>query len=177
MEEIGAPAQEFGEIYVRSATQIISQAAGRGSFGRGHPDKPMRHEPSTLLRMPTGTVKWYDADKGFGFVTSDEGEDVFVHVSTLPAGVPALKPGTKIEFGVVDGRRGKQALSVTVLSAPASVVKGSRKPAGDLAGQIEDLIKVLDSVSGDLQRGKYPVDAKSQKIAAVLRAVANDLDV
>jgi CspA family cold shock protein len=57
------------------------------------------------------------------------------------------------------------------------VVKGSRKPAGDLAGQIEDLIKVLDSVSGDLQRGKYPVDAKSQKIAAVLRAVANDLDV
>ncbi len=127
--------------------------------------------------MPTGTVKWYDADKGFGFVTSDEGEDVFVHVSTLPAGVPSLKPGTKIEFGVVDGRRGKQALSVTVLSAPPSVVKGSRKAAGDLAGQIEDLIKVLDSVSGDLQRGKYPADAKSQKIAAVLRAVANDLDV
>ena len=45
--------------------------------------------------MPTGTVKWYDSEKGFGFITSDEGDDVFVHVSTLPAGVAALKPGTK----------------------------------------------------------------------------------
>jgi CspA family cold shock protein len=127
--------------------------------------------------MPTGTVKWYDAEKGFGFITSDEGEDVFVHVSTLPAGVPSLKPGSKVEFGVVDGRRGKQALSVNVLSAPASVVKGSRKPAGDLAGVIEDLIKLLDGVSNQLQHGKYPPDATAQKVAAVLRAVADDLDV
>lgn len=127
--------------------------------------------------MPTGTVKWYDAEKGFGFITSDEGEDVFVHVSTLPAGVPALKPGSKVEFGVVDGRRGKQALSVHVLSAPASVVKGSRKPAGDLAGVIEDLIKLLDGVSNQLQHGKYPPDATASKVAAVLRAVADDLDV
>lgn len=127
--------------------------------------------------MPTGTVKWYDAEKGFGFITSDEGEDVFVHVSTLPAGVPALKPGSKVEFGVVDGRRGKQALSVNVLSAPASVVKGSRKPAGDLAGVIEDLIKLLDGVSNQLQHGKYPPDATAGKVAAVLRAVADDLDV
>ena len=127
--------------------------------------------------MPTGTVKWYDAEKGFGFITSDEGEDVFVHVSTLPAGVPSLKPGSKVEFGVVDGRRGKQALSVNVLSTPASVVKGSRKPAGDLAGVIEDLIKLLDGVSNQLQHGKYPPDATAQKVAAVLRAVADDLDV
>ena len=127
--------------------------------------------------MPTGTVKWYDAEKGFGFITSDEGEDVLVHVSTLPAGVPSLKPGSKVEFGVVDGRRGKQALSVNVLSAPASVVKGSRKPAGDLAGVIEDLIKLLDGVSNQLQHGKYPPDATAQKVAAVLRAVADDLDV
>ena len=127
--------------------------------------------------MPTGTVKWYDAEKGFGFITSDEGEDVFVHVSTLPAGVPALQPGSKVEFGVVDGRRGKQALSVNVLSAPASVVKGSRKPAGDLAGVIEDLIKLLDGVSNQLQHGKDPPDATASKVAAVLRAVADDLDV
>lgn len=127
--------------------------------------------------MPTGTVKWYDAEKGFGFVTSDEGEDVFVHVSTLPAGVASLKPGTKIEFGVVDGRRGKQALSVKVLSPMPSVVKGTRKAAADLAGVIEDVIKVLDSVSGQLQHGKYPPDDKSRKIAAMLRAIADDLDV
>ena len=77
--------------------------------------------------MPTGTVKFYDAEKGFGFVTSEDGEDVFVHVSTLPAGVAALKPGMKIEFGIVDGRRGKQALSVKVLGTPPSVVKGNAR--------------------------------------------------
>lgn len=127
--------------------------------------------------MPTGTVKWYDSEKGFGFITSDEGDDVFVHVSTLPSGVAALKPGTKVEFGVVDGRRGKQALSLTVLSAAPSVVKGSRKPADDMAIIIEDLIKLLDGVSNQMRRGKYPQDAAAQKVAAVLRAVADDLDI
>ena len=127
--------------------------------------------------MPTGSVKWYDADKGFGFISSDEGDDVFVHVSSLPEGVAALKPGTKLEFGVVDGRRGKQALSVKILSAPPSVVKGSRKDAGDLAGVIEDLIKLLDGLSNQLQRGKYPPDDMARKTAAVLRAVATDLDI
>ena len=127
--------------------------------------------------MPTGTVKWYDSEKGFGFITSDEGDDVFVHVSTLPSGVAALKPGTKVEFGVVDGRRGKQALSLTVLSAAPSVVKGSRKPADDMAIIIEDLIKLLDGISNQMRRGKYPQDAAAQKVAAVLRAVADDLDI
>lgn len=127
--------------------------------------------------MPTGIVKWYDAEKGFGFITSDEGDDVFVHVSTLPAGVAALKPGAKVEFGVVDGRRGKQALSLIVLSAPPSVVKGSRKPADDMAIIIEDLIKLLDGVSNQMRRGKYPQDAAAQKVAAVLRAVADDMDI
>jgi CspA family cold shock protein len=127
--------------------------------------------------VPTGTVKWYDAEKGFGFISSDEGDDVFVHVSTLPDGVTSLKAGTKLEFGVVDGRRGKQALSVTVLSQAPSVVKGTRKPADDVAIIIEDLIKLLDSVSNQLRRGKYPPDAQAHKVAAVLRAVADDLDV
>lgn len=127
--------------------------------------------------MPTGTVKWYDTEKGFGFLASDDGDDVFVHASTLPAGVTALKAGTKVEFGVVDGKRGKQALSVTVLAAAPSVVKGKRKPADDMAVIVEDLIKLLDGVSNQLRRGKYPPDAAAQKVAAVLRAVADDLDV
>lgn len=127
--------------------------------------------------VPTGTVKFYDADKGFGFVTSEDGEDVFVHVSTLPAGVTALKPGMKIEFGIVDGRRGKQALSVHILSAPASVVKGNRKKADDMAVILEDLIKLLDGVSNQLRHGKYPPDATAQKTASLLRAVADDLDI
>ena len=84
--------------------------------------------------MATGTVKWFNDAKGFGFINSDEGEDVFVHVSTLPAGVPSLKPGTKVEFGIVDGKRGKQALTVAIIGPPPSIVKSSRKDAGDLAG-------------------------------------------
>ena len=127
--------------------------------------------------MPTGTVKWYDSEKGFGFITSDEGDDVFVPVSTLPEGVAALKPGTKVDFGVVDGRRGKQALSLSILSAAPSVVKSSRKPADDMAVIIEDVIKLLDGVSNQLRRGKYPADEHAKKTAAVLRAVADDLDV
>jgi CspA family cold shock protein len=126
--------------------------------------------------VPTGTVKWYDAEKGFGFISSDEGEDVFVHVSNLPAGVTALKPGTKVDFGVVDGRKGKQVLSMSILAAAPSVVKGSRKPADDMAVIVEDVIKLLDGVSNQLRRGKYPQDAAAKKVAAVLRAVADDLD-
>lgn len=127
--------------------------------------------------MPTGKVKWYDIEKGFGFLSSDEGEDVFVHSSTLPAGVDALKPGSRVEFGIVDGKRGKQALSVVVLEAPPSVVKSNRKPAEDMAVIVETLIRLLDDTGNDLRRGRYPKDDKARKVAQVLRAVADDLDV
>ena len=129
------------------------------------------------MTVPTGKVKWYDTEKGFGFLASDEGEDVFVHSSTLPAGVESLKPGTKVVFGIVDGKRGKQALSVVVLEQPPSVVKAHRKPAEDMAVIVETLIRLLDDTGNDLRRGRYPKDDKSRKVAQVLRAVADDLDV
>ncbi len=126
--------------------------------------------------MPTGKVKWYDAEKGFGFLTSDDGEDVFVHGNSLPSGVTTLKGGTRVEFGVVDGKKGKTALSLTVLEPTASVVKAKRKPAEEMSIIVETLIKLLDDVGNDLRRGRYPADAKGTKVAAVLRAVADDLD-
>jgi cold shock protein len=127
--------------------------------------------------VPTGHVKWYDVDKGFGFIaTDDEGEDVFVHLSALPAGVPSLKPGTRVEFGVAEGRRGTQAMSLRLLDPLPSVTKSRRKDADDLAIIIEDLIKMLDNVGGSLRRGKYPDDRTATKLAAVLRAVAEDFD-
>ena len=126
--------------------------------------------------MPTGKVKWYDAEKGFGFISSDEGEDVFVHSNALPAGVSTLRGGTRVEFGVVDGKKGKTALSLTVLDRTASVVKATRKPAEEMAIIVETLIRLLDDVGNDLRRGRYPADAKAAKTAAVLRAVASDLD-
>jgi CspA family cold shock protein len=126
--------------------------------------------------VPTGKVKWYDADKGFGFLSDDEGADVFLHANALPAGVTSLKGGTRVEFGVVEGRRGAQALSLRVLDPVPSVVARTRKPADDTAVIVEDLIKMLDGVSNTLRRGKYPDTSMSTKVAAVLRAVADDFD-
>jgi cold shock protein len=126
--------------------------------------------------VPTGKVKWFDAERGFGFIASDEGDEVFLHASALPAGSASPKPGTKVDFGVADGRRGPQALSVKVLDPLPSVVKAQRKPADDMAIIVEDLIKVLDSVGNGLRRGRYPEKAKATQVAALLRAVADDLE-
>ncbi len=129
--------------------------------------------------MPTGQVKWYDIEKGFGFLTREDGPDVFVHSSALPAGVNELKNGTRVEFGVAQGRRGEQALQVRVLDPLPSVVQATkqaaRKDPDEMTVIVEDLIKLLDDVSGSLRRGKYPDASTSRKVAAVLRAVAGDL--
>ncbi|QTE29841.1 cold-shock protein [Pengzhenrongella sicca] len=126
--------------------------------------------------MPTGKVKWFDTEKGFGFIASDEGNEVFLHASALPAGAPAPKPGTKVDFGVADGRGGPQALSVRVLDPIPSVAKAARKPVDDMVVIVEDLIKVLDKVGNDLRRGRYPEKARGAKYAALLRAVADSLE-
>jgi cold shock protein len=125
--------------------------------------------------VPSGRVKWYDTEKGFGFIARDDGGDVFVHTSALPEGVTELKPGARVEFGVVDGRRGEQALTVRLLDPLPSVAKTQRKDAEDMAAIVEDLIKLLDSVGNQLRRGRYPSAAEGRKVAAVLRAVADDL--
>ncbi len=126
--------------------------------------------------MPTGKVKWYDVEKGFGFLSRDDGGDVFVHGSVLPEGVPALKPGARVEFGVVDGKRGEQALSLRVLDPVPSVSKALRKSPDDMTPILEDLIRLLDGVSNTYRRGRHPDPKSGQKVAAVLRAVADDLD-
>ncbi len=126
--------------------------------------------------MPSGKVKWYDTDKGFGFVTSDEGEDVFVPKTALPTGTDSLKGGQRVEFGVAQGKRGAQALQLKVIDAPPSLAKAARKSAEDMTVIVEDLIKLLDGVSSSLHRGRYPEKAAGKKIAAVLRAVADDMD-
>ena len=129
-----------------------------------------------MRTVPTGKVKWYDSEKGFGFLATEDGDEVFVHASSLPAGVEALKPGSKVEFGVADGKRGPQALSIRILDAPASVTKAARKPADDMAVILEDLIKLLDGTSNQLRRGRYPDDKHARQVAMMLRKVADDLD-
>ncbi len=125
--------------------------------------------------MPSGKVKWFSADKGFGFLSREDGADVFVHRDALPSGVTELKPGQRVEFGIVEGRRGDQALQVKVLDPLPSVTQVSRRPAEELVPIIEDLIKLLDKTSNTLRRDRYPEREEARKVAAVMRAVADDI--
>ena len=79
-----------------------------------------------VLLVPTGKVKWYDAEKGFGFLARDDGGEVFVHSSALPAGTTTLGKGQRVEFGIVEGRKGAQALQVRLLEAPPNVAAALR---------------------------------------------------
>ena len=63
-----------------------------------------------------GTVKWFKGKKGYVFITSDQGQDVFVHYSAIAGdGYKALDEGAKVEFEVADGKKGKQAANVKAL--------------------------------------------------------------
>ena len=63
-----------------------------------------------------GTVKWFNAKKGFGFISDEEGKDVFVHFSALQMdGFKVLEEGDKVEFEVVNGEKGPQAANVIKL--------------------------------------------------------------
>ena len=66
--------------------------------------------------MATGTVKWFNADKGYGFITADSGDEVFVHFSEIQGdGFRTLEEGQKVEFEVTKGDRGPQASGVQKL--------------------------------------------------------------
>jgi CspA family cold shock protein len=69
--------------------------------------------------MAVGTVKWFNADKGYGFIASDGGEDVFVHFTAIQAtGYRSLNEGQIVEFDVEQGRKGAQAANVRVVDRP-----------------------------------------------------------
>jgi CspA family cold shock protein len=131
------------------------------------------------LLVPTGKVKWFDSDKGFGFLARDDGGEVFVHSSALPAGTTALRQGQRVEFGIVEGRKGAQALQVRLLEAPATVAaapKVPRKKPDEMVPIIEDLMKILDSFSDVYRRGKHPDAKEAKQVASLLRGLADDLD-
>jgi len=126
--------------------------------------------------MPTGKVKWFSLEKGFGFIASDEGEDVYLASSALPEGVATVKPGTKLEFSVIDSRKGPQAMSVHIVDAPVSLAENSRVNNDDLAAMIEDTIKILDRVGNGLRQGRDPSGTEAERLGRVLRGIASQLE-
>jgi CspA family cold shock protein len=126
--------------------------------------------------MPIGRVKWFSLEKGFGFISNEEGEDVYLASDALPAGVTTVKPGTKLEFGVAEGRKGPQALSVRIIDEPASVVANTRINADDLATIIEDTIKMLDKVGNGLRHGRHPSGPDAERLGRVLKGIAAQIE-
>jgi cold shock protein len=131
--------------------------------------------------VPTGKVKWFDTDKGFGFLSQEDGPDVYVHADALPDGIDTLKPGTRVEFGIAQGRRGEQALQVRVLDRPASVSRNQRdakrKKPDEMATIVEDLIRLLDGAGEAYRHGRYPDPKTAKPTAKLLRALADELEL
>ncbi|GAA1796811.1 MULTISPECIES: cold-shock protein [Leucobacter] len=126
--------------------------------------------------MPSGKVRFYDEEKGFGFIQGDDGQQVYLHASVIPDGAD-IAAGTRLEYGIADGRRGPAALSVRVIDTPRLARRGNRKSADEMSVIIEDLVKLLDAVGGRLKQGQYPERAQSRQIATMLKKVAEDFDV
>lgn len=124
--------------------------------------------------MPSGRVKFFDEAKGFGFIAGDDGVEVFLHASAVPEDA-RIKPGARVEYGIADGRRGPQALSLRVLSAPATA-RAKRRDTEDMAIIVEDLVRLLDTIGNDLRHGRYPSASHGSTVAQMLRRVADDLD-
>jgi cold shock protein len=69
-----------------------------------------------VAKVAEGTVKWFSNEKGYGFISQPEGEDVFVHFSAIETeGYKSLQEGQAVEFEVTDGPKGKQAANVRLL--------------------------------------------------------------
>src|SRR4051812_16579292 len=99
---------------------ITLRCGRRAGESRGRPADKIRGRASAAasprLRMAQGTVKWFNADKGYGFIAVDGGRDVFVHYSAIQMdGYRSLEEGQRVEFEITQSDRGSQAESVRML--------------------------------------------------------------
>ena len=133
------------------------------------------------MDVPNGKVKWFDAEKGFGFLSQEDGPDVYVRSEALPDGVSTLKSGTRVEFGIAQGRRGDQALQVKILDRPVSVSRNQRdakrKKPDEMAPIVEDLIRLLDGIGETYRHGRHPEARTAKPAAKLLRALADELEL
>jgi cold shock protein len=81
--------------------------------------------------MASGTVKWFDPNRGYGFIRPEQGEDVFVHISAVQAsGLQTLQEGQAVEFDIEQGRKGPQAVNVRVRLGRVGMTRRSCLPPG-----------------------------------------------
>ena len=130
------------------------------------------------MHVPIGKVKWYDAERGYGFVSNPGNEDCYVSKQVLPDGVEELHQGQRIDFDFAAGRRGPQALRVKLLDTPRVSKKSQHKYEPEkLHGMVSDLVTLLESkVQPLLRSGRYPDRKTGHQVAEILRAVAKELD-
>jgi cold shock protein len=132
--------------------------------------------------VPTGKVKWFDAEKGFGFLSQEDGPDVYVHADALPAGAAkTLKAGTRVEFGIAQGRRGDQALQVHILdkqqSVSRNVAAAKRRKPEEMTLIVENVIKLLEDIREGYEHGRPPSRDLAKKVSPALRVLADEFEL
>jgi CspA family cold shock protein len=99
--------------------------------------------------MPSSSVKWFDSKKGFGFIVGPEGEDVFVHFSSIEGdGFRSLKDGEPVEYEIVRGEKGLSAQRVRRLNASEGEKEKVSRPAAQASGRPENASAVEQAVEG-----------------------------
>ncbi len=108
-----------------------SSASARRSKLYQHPPRSSTHDPWRSIHMPTGTVKWFSDDKGFGFITPDDGDkDLFVHHTGINGeGYRSLQEGAKVSYDPEQGDKGPKAVNVSPIdSGRSSTVRAGPRP-------------------------------------------------
>src|SRR5919198_2630801 len=101
-------------------TAMGTQMPVRFFISSGQPIQHRIHPCQEEVHMATGTVKWFNDQKGYGFISQDDGADVFVHYSAIDgSGFRSLNEGDRVQFEIIQGPKGPQAKSVTKLAATA----------------------------------------------------------
>ena len=99
--------------------------------------------------MPQGTVKWFSTQKGYGFITQDEGGDIFVHVTGLAPGTTGLEENQRVEFELSEGRKGPQATDVKPASAAAPAAAPAAEPEPEAEPEAEAEAEAEESPEDD----------------------------
>lgn len=126
--------------------------------------------------MATGTVKWFNAEKGYGFIAVDDGPDVFVHYSAIEAGSPALEEGQRVEFEISQGQKGLQAQSLALVDSTATASsheQQSRSAARDAHCALACIGEARGKLSVQPRPEYGSTAAHARRLARVLNALAD----